>query len=102
MKRALRISAQASKQLREISSYILRESGHPELAQAFRRRLVAKARQLDELPGTLGSDRPDLGEGIRSTPVSNYILTFRYTEQSLDLPAVLHASRDIVSHFDND
>jgi toxin ParE1/3/4 len=102
MKWTLRISAQASQQLRDISSYIRRESGHSEMAQAFRRRLVAKARQLSELPGTLGSDRPELGDGIRSTPVGNYILIFRYTPRSLDLLAVIHASRDVVSHFDID
>ena len=102
MNRTLRISAQASQQLRDISSYIRRESGHSETAQAFRRRLAAKARQLSALPGTLGSDRPELGEGTRSTPVGYYILIFRYTPHSLDLLAVLHASRDIVSHFDTD
>lgn len=102
MMRTLRISARAQQQLREISGYILRESGHREVALAFRRRLVAKARQLAELPGILGTARPELGSGIRSTPMGNYILVFRYTQDSLDLLAVIHASRDVVSHFDSD
>lgn len=102
MMRTLRVSARAQRQLREISAYILRESGHREVAAAFRRRLVAKARQLAEFPGTLGTARPELGPGIRSTPMGNYILVFRYTQGTVDLLAVVHASRDVVSHFDPD
>ena len=63
---------------------------------------MAKARQLAELPGTLGTARPELGPGIRSTPMGNYILVFRYAQGTVDLLAVLHASRDVASHFDPD
>jgi toxin ParE1/3/4 len=100
--RNLRISAKAQAQLREISNYIARESGHRSLADAFRRRLVEKGRRLASLPGTLGTIRSDLGPDIRSTPVANYILIFRYTADTVDLLAVLHASRDVATHFDND
>jgi toxin ParE1/3/4 len=72
------------------------------LAEAVRRRLVQKARQLATLPGTLGTIRSDLGPDIRSTPVANYILIFRYTSETVDLLAVLHSSRDAVIHFDTD
>lgn len=102
MMRALRVSARAQQQLREISAYILRESGHREVAMAFRRRLVARARQLAELPGILGTARHDLGPDIRSTPMGNYIILFQYTQDTLDLLAVIHASRDVLSHFDTD
>lgn len=85
--RKLRIAAKAQVQLREISAYIARESGHRELAEAFRRRLVQKARRLATLPGTLGTIRSDLGPDIRSTPVANYILIFRYTSETVDLLA---------------
>lgn len=101
MMRALRVSARAQRQLREISAYILRESGNREVAMAFRKRLVAKARQLAELPGILGTVRPELGPDIRSTPTGNYILLFRYTQVTLDLLAVVHAGRDVVSHLDS-
>lgn len=100
--RTLRISARAQAQLREISSYITRESGHRGLADAFRRRLVQKGRRLASLPGTLGTIRTDLGPDIRSTPVANYILIFRYTSDTVDLLAVLHASRDTIAHFETD
>ena len=100
--RTLRISARAQAQLREISFYITRESGHRGLADAFRRRLVQKGRRLASLPGTLGTIRTDLGPEIRSTPVANYILIFRYTSNTVDLLAVLHASRDTIAHFETD
>ncbi|MFN3472830.1 MAG: type II toxin-antitoxin system RelE/ParE family toxin [Blastomonas sp.] len=100
--RSLRISARAQAQLREISAYITRESGHRGLADAFRRRLVHKGQRLASLPGTLGTIRADLGPDIRSTPVGNYILIFRYTSDTVDLLAVLHASRDAVAHFQTD
>jgi len=100
--RKLRISAQAQTQLRQISGYIARESGHRTMADAFRRRLVQKARRLAELRGTLGTAREDLGVDIRSTPVANYILIFRYKPDHVELLAVLHASRDAVTQFDND
>lgn len=100
--RTLRISARAQAQLRQITAYITREGGHREMADAFRRRLVQKGGQLASLPGTLGTARPDLGPDIRSTPVANYILIFRYTANTVDLLAVLHASRDVIAHFDND
>lgn len=100
--RTLRISARAQAQLREISSYITRESGHRGLADAFRRRLVQKGRRLASLPGTLGTIRTDLGPDIRSTSVANYILIFRYTSDTVDLLAVLHASRDTIAHFETD
>ncbi|WP_439469031.1 type II toxin-antitoxin system RelE/ParE family toxin [Blastomonas fulva] len=98
--RSLRISARAQAQLREISAYIVRESGHRGLADAFRRRLVQKGRRLASLPGTLGTARTDLGPDIRSTPVANYILIFRYTADTVDVLAVLHASRDTIAHFE--
>lgn len=63
---------------------------------------MQKARQLATLPGTLGTIRSDLGPDIRSTPVANYILIFRYTSETVDLLAVLHSSRDAVIHFDTD
>ncbi len=100
--RTLRISARAQAQLREISSYITRESGHRGLADVFRRKLVQKGRRLASLPGTLGTIRTDLGPDIRSTPVANYILIFRYTSDTVDLLAVLHASRDTIAHFETD
>ncbi len=34
--------------------------------------------------------------------MGNYILVFRYAQGTVDLLAVLHASRDVASHFDKD
>lgn len=63
---------------------------------------MAKARRLTELLGLLGTARPEIGADVRSTPVGNYVVLFRYTRETLDLLAVIHASRDVVSHFDRD
>ena len=42
------------------------------------------------------SNRPDL----RSTPSHGYVIFFRYTADAIEIVNLLHASRDILTHFD--
>ncbi|MCG6120458.1 MAG: type II toxin-antitoxin system RelE/ParE family toxin [Blastomonas sp.] len=96
------ITTAARRQLAEITAYIARESGNRGPALGFRKRLLAKCAKLARLSATLGTPRSELAAELRSTPVGNYLLLFRYDESRVTVVAVLHASRDVAAHFDDD
>lgn len=100
--RRLVVTTAARRQLGEIIAYIARESGSLRVALAFRKRLADKFEKLRALQAVLGTERSELSEGIRSTPVGNYLIFFRYGDSKVTIVAVIHASRDVVSHFDRD
>ena len=100
--RRLIITTAARRQLAEITTYIALESGSRGSALAFRKRLLEKCQTLARLQATIGTQRVELAAGVRSTSVGNYIIFFRYDDVSVTIVAVLHASRDVASLFDND
>ncbi len=100
--RRLVITTAARRQLAEITTYIALESGSRRPALGFRKRLLDKCAKLAHLPATLGTARSELATGLRSTPVGSYLIFFRYDESRVTVIAVLHASRDVATHFDND
>jgi len=100
--RRLVITTAARRQLAEVTTYIARESGSRASAMAFRSKLLDKCQALALLPGTLGTERLELASAVRSTPVGNYLIFFKYGNNVVTIVAVLHASRDAVSQFDND
>lgn len=100
--RRLVITTAARRHLAEITTYIALESRTRAPALAFRKRLVEKCLKLAQLPATLGTQRPELAKGLRSTSVGSYLIFFRYDETAITVVAVLHASRDLTALFDND
>lgn len=54
------------------------------------------------MPGTLGQARPELEANLRSTPLGNYIIFFRYTPDALEIVNIVEAHRDIDGHFRSD
>lgn len=100
--RRLVITTAARGQLAEITAYIARESGSRATALAFRKRLLEKFQTLAGLQAVLGTERVELADGLRSTPVGNYIIFFRYDDARITIVAVLHASRDGIAHFEKD
>ena len=42
-----------------------------------------------------GRERPELGRGIRSFPVGNYVVFYEGTANSVSIVRVLHGARDI-------
>ena len=50
----------------------------------------------------MGSARPELGQGTRSTPHKGYIIFFRYAEDAVEIINILHASRDVIAYFTDD
>lgn len=98
--RRLQYTDAAASDLLEIALYIATESQSRELASAFVERLRAKCRHLASLPATLGTSRPELRRDIRSTPCQGYVIFFRYRGDALEVVNILHASRDVIRHFE--
>jgi plasmid stabilization system protein ParE len=99
VKRRLSFTSQTLDDLREIADFITDESGSADVAESFLGQLIARCRRLAELPGTLGTERPELGQGIRSTPHKSYVLFFRYFDDVLEVVGVVQASRDLEQYF---
>jgi len=89
----------AQRDLVKILTYISRESGSVALGQDFVARLRRQCRHLAELPGTLGRARPELRRDIRSFPIGNHVIFFRYRDDVLEVVNILEGHRDIDQHF---
>ena len=100
--RELRYTNDAARDLADISIHIASESGSRDLARRFTERIRAKCRLLASLPATLGTARPELRPDIRSTPCQAYVIFFRYQGDTLEIVNVLHGSRDVIRHFDEE
>ena len=46
------------------------------------------------MPG-LGPERPELGKGLRSFPVGNYLIVYRPANDGIHLIRVVHGSRNL-------
>lgn len=88
----LRYSAECKRDLKEIAAYIANDK--PDAA----RRWVAKLREKCRLLATnpkLGDERPELGEGVRSSYAGSYVIYFRQTETFVDIVRVIRGDRDV-------
>lgn len=54
----------------------------------------AKLKILAKWPG-LGAGREELGAGIRSFPVGNYLILYRKAKGGIELVRLVHAARDL-------
>ena len=97
----LQFTDDADRDLVDIALYIASESQSRELASALVERLRVKCRHLASLSATLGTPRPDIRDDIRSTPSQRYVIYFRYRDDVLEVVNVLHASRDVIRHFED-
>lgn len=101
MKRVLRYTRSASRDIDGVAVYIAGETGDRGLASRFVGQIRVKCRRLAELPGILGTARPDLAPDLRSTPCRGYVIFFRYVGDVLEVVDVLHGSREVLSYFDD-
>src|SRR5450755_4969631 len=97
----LRYLEQARADLIQIKRYIARESGSNDIAIRYMEKLRQECRKLAELPGTMGRARPELAEGIRSIPYSNYVIFFRYSGSYVEIVSIIEGHRDIEELFRN-
>lgn len=79
----------------EIWDYIADDS--EARANAFINTIDQKFKNLSEAPH-MGRSRDELGEGMRSFPVSRYIIFYRPLPDGVDIVRVLHSARDIESN----
>ena len=96
MNRKIIRSATSRSDLVEILAYIRRDN--PRAARDLLRRFTDRLKFLSEYPGA-GAARPELGRGLRSFPVGNYLLFYRATARSLELLRVIHGARDLRQLF---
>ena len=82
----LRYSAGARDDLKEIAGFIAKDK--PSAARQWVEKIREKCRLVAKHPD-IGDDRPDLGEGIRSTYVGSYIIYFREKDSTLEIVRVV-------------
>lgn len=97
--RRLHITDNAFDDLGEIAEFIAEQSGSRAVADAHQDRLLSRIARLADLPGTLGTARPDVRADLRSVPHKGYVIFFRYTNDAVEIVNVLHASRDVIAYY---
>jgi toxin ParE1/3/4 len=95
---AHRVSPRATADLDEIWLYVAEESGSPNIAQRLTDSITDRFYVLSEHP-YLGRSRSELGPGLRSHPVRNYLIFYRVDEGDVLIVRVLHGNRDIEAVF---
>lgn len=97
--RHLRFSVPALDDLDTILAYLALETGDVETAISFTDKVKRRCARLADLPGTLGTARPDVRADLRSIPHRGYVIFFRYTDDAVEIVNVLHASRDVIAYY---
>jgi toxin ParE1/3/4 len=97
--RQLRYTDQAKSDLIQIKRYISGESGSNEVALKYTDKLRQQCRKIAELPGTMGRERPELMEDIRSLSYGNYVILFRYSGSIVEIVSIIEGHRDIEGIF---
>lgn len=88
-----RISRSAQADLEEIRAYIA-EHGSPRAAARWISTLRAMCHKLAGTPG-IGRSREELGPGLRSFAVGEYVIFYREIRGLVVIVHVLHGARDI-------
>ena len=91
----LSYSRRAIEDLDRIAQYIGAESGSARIARTFVSRLRQRCLRLASLGGELGTLRPEVAPGLRSTPFGNYLILFRYEDRSLRVLAIIEGHRNL-------
>jgi toxin ParE1/3/4 len=91
-----RILSSAVKDLDEIWLYIARDS--IDAAERLIERIELTARKLARMPG-IGPKRDEFAPGLRSFPLSNYVIFYRETDLGIDVLHVYHGMRDLQELF---
>ena len=100
--RRVRFQPQAKRDLQDILHHIARESGTWTVARRFGDLIQGQCRELASLPGTLDRSRDELGPGLRSTLVRNYVVLLRYGAGVPRIVRIAEGHRDVPALFDPD
>ena len=85
--------------LGKIADYIEATSGSLSAAERFVGELIDKCQDLAALPGMMGKARDELLPGIRSTACGNYVIFYRYGDDTFEVVSILEGHRDIARYF---
>jgi len=85
-------SPAARDDLLEIALYIAQDN--PARASTFVDELESRCLGLGNSP-SIGTARPELGEGIRMLPHGRYLIFYRHTKTEVRVERVMHGARDI-------
>jgi toxin ParE1/3/4 len=88
------VSPLAAADIRAAFEYLFQRDARA--AEQFLNSVSELALKLSSNP-RMGRKRLELGETIRSFPVGNYILYYRYSATPLEIVRVLHAARDVTT-----
>lgn len=99
MIRRLIVSRDAETDLLLIWIYYAQKSERA--AKRIRSEISSKFSLLLEYPH-MGRRRPELGEGLRSFPVGNYVIFYSEIEDGIKVLRVLHGAQDAQSVFSAD
>jgi toxin ParE1/3/4 len=91
-----RITADADRDLAEITSYISADS--PAAANRLLDSFVAMFETPASAPAA-GRRRDDLRRGVRSFPVGVYLVSYRQVGTDIEILRVIHGRRDIEKAF---
>jgi toxin ParE1/3/4 len=91
-----RFSSAANTDIEEIALYIF--DLNPVAAQHFLKALEETCELLAEHP-LLGRLRPELGDGVRSFAVGNYLVFYLPAPQGVDVARVIYGGRDLPRTF---
>jgi toxin ParE1/3/4 len=87
----LRYSAEAKEDLKQIAEYIAHDK--PIAARKWAAKLREKCRLVARQPG-VGDDRPELGDGIRSSYLGRYVIFFRRTDCLVEIVRIIRGDRE--------
>lgn len=93
------LSPKARRDIKNIREYIRNESQSKKIAEAFALRLLEKCKDIANQPFKAGRLRPELGEDLRSYVFDNYLIFFRYIDDSMEIIAFIEGHRDIEAIF---
>jgi plasmid stabilization system protein ParE len=100
LKRGARFLDSVEADLVSIAWHIATQSNSAEIAVRFTDALRRRCEDLARLPGTLGTARPEFHRDLRSVPHKNYVIFFRYAEDTVEIVNILHGRRDVIAHYD--
>ena len=87
----LRYSEQSKSDLKQIARFIANDK--PDAARKWVSKLREKCRLAPQHP-EIGDERPELGEGIRSTYLGSYVIFFRRSDGVVEIVRVIRGDVD--------
>lgn len=97
--RSVTFGSLARTHLLQIARYLHNRTGDERAGEKLIRSIEARMNKAGELTAKLGRPRTDLGEGVRSLPHKDYLIFFRYEEDSIAVLHVLHGHRDVEAYL---